>query len=91
VLVRRPLEFRSKVYYLATGHEETLFSALLAVSCLTHNSKRRKHMSRHQVALNWKKYQKLTMVILLIPLSRMFGEINFGWAPLNYIGYPSLP
>jgi hypothetical protein len=43
-------------------------------------------MFRHQVALNWKKYQKLTIVILLIPLSRMFGEINFGWAPLNYIG-----
>ena len=43
-------------------------------------------MFRHMVAMNWKKYQKLTIGILLISLTRMFGEISFGWAPLDYIG-----
>ena len=64
MLVRR-LFVPFQGFYLATGHEETLFSALLAVSCLTHKQQRRKYMFRHQVALNWKKYQKLTIVILL--------------------------
>ena len=43
-------------------------------------------MFRHQVAMNWMKYRKLTIGILLISFSRMFGELSFGWAPLDYIG-----
>jgi len=38
------------------------------------------------VAMNWKRYQKLTIGILLISFTRMFGETSFGWAPLDYVG-----
>ena len=43
-------------------------------------------MFLHQVKLNWKKYRNLTLAVLMISFIRMYGEIRFGWAPLDYIG-----
>jgi len=38
-------------------------------------------MLRHRVAFNWKKYGKLTIVILLSAFIRMVSEVSLEWAP----------
>jgi hypothetical protein len=39
-----------------------------------------------QVKKNWKKYQNLTLAVLMISFIRTYGELRLGWAPLDYIG-----
>lgn len=40
-------------------------------------------MFLHRVKMNWKRYQKLTMAILLFALARIVLETCFGEAPLG--------
>jgi hypothetical protein len=43
-------------------------------------------MFLHQVKMNWKKYRRLMAFLLGFTLVRLYLEIGFGWAPLNYLG-----
>jgi hypothetical protein len=57
-------------------------SALLAVLCSS-TEQLGEDMFLHRVKMNWKRYQKLTMAILLFALARIVLETCFGEAPLG--------